>query len=310
MIVLIGGNGFIGRHVTISAGKRGIPVTVVDRVLDHEFLAANAPGANVVSALQFNGKEGDDLIGRAESIVYLVSSSVQPTYVNEPWLEVSENVLPSFQAFWRISGINPHAKIIFLSSGGTVYGMQNCQAISETASPAPISAYGLAKVMVESSLGFFGNSRGQRYAILRVSNPVGCWHSNPQQGLVNAVLRAIEHGKPLPVYGDGSHVRDYLDADDLADAIIRVSLDRKHANDVWNVGSGRGHSILEIIDIIADLLGRSPEIDFLEERPFDVRRVVLDIAKFRRDFGWVATTPIKESIEKVINADRSGTWQR
>ena len=303
MIVLIGGNGFIGRHVTILADQRGIPVTVVATTPNHDFLAAHAPSAGALFALEFDGKKGNDLIERADAIVYLASNSVQPTYANEPWLEISENVLPSFQAFWRISTINPQVKIVFLSSGGTVYGMQDCEAISETTDLAPISAYGLAKVMTEKTLEFFGNTRGQRHAILRVSNPVGRWHTNSKQGLVMAVLRALKHGERLSVYGDGSNVRDYLDADDLADAILRVSLDQAHAGGAWNVGSGCGYSILEIVDIISDLVGRRPGIDFFDERPFDVRRVVLDTAKSRRDFGWAAATPIRVSIQKVLEAN-------
>lgn len=118
MLVLIGGNGFIGRHLTILADSRNVPVTVVDVTQDHEFLSAHAPGAKSMSVDDFEKEKGESLIRRADAIVYLASKSVPASFLAEPWREVSENVQPAFRTFTRISEINPSAKIIFPSSGG------------------------------------------------------------------------------------------------------------------------------------------------------------------------------------------------
>ena len=302
VIVLIGGNGFIGRHTTFMAERTGVPVTVVDFAPDLPMLEKHAPGAVAMTAVDFGGERGDELIARADAVVYLATNSVPQTFAVEPWLEVSENVVPAFRVFGRISEINPKARIVLLSSGGTVYGAQDRPLIPETAKLAPISPYGLGKVMIEQALEFYGNTGGQRYAILRASNPVGCWHRNLKQGLVMAVLRALQPGGELKVYGDGSNVRDYIDADDLADAIIRVCMDQTHAGGVWNVGSGSGHSILDIIDVVSSVSGRRPVVRFHDDRGFDVKRIVLAADKIRRDFGWSATTPLVESIQKILNA--------
>lgn len=116
-----------------------------------------------------------------------------------------------------------------------------------------------------------------------------------------AILRALKSGEKLTIYGDGRQVRDYLDADDLADAILRVAQGSNYLRGVWNVGSGKGHTILEIIDVVAEVVGQRPEVVFVPERPCDVKCAVLDTSKFSWDFEWVATTHLAESIRKIID---------
>lgn len=269
---------------------------------DRDFFSVHAPGAELMPLADFEGKKGESLIKHAKAIVYLASRSVPVSFLAEPWLEISENVQPAFRVFARISEINSRVKIVLLSSGGAVYGLRASHNIVETDPLAPISPYGLGKVMVERALEYLGDTRSQRQAILRISNPIGRWHNNPKQGLVMAILRALKSGEKMAVYGEGTQIRDYLDADDLADGILKVALTREHERGIWNVGSGQGFTILEIIDVVSSLVGRRPEISFLQERPCDVKCVVLDASRFRRDFGWAATTLVEESIRKTIDS--------
>jgi UDP-glucose 4-epimerase len=114
-----------------------------------------------------------------------------------------------------------------------------------------------------------------------------------------AAMRAINSGTPLPIYGDGTAVRDYLDADDLAEAIITVARSDPKAG-LWNVGSGVGHSVLDIIDMVEEVTGKRPRIEFRPNRGIDVPHAVLDPSKIFQDFGWKATTPLLLSLKKAL----------
>jgi UDP-glucose 4-epimerase len=303
MLVLIGGNGFLGRHTTIEAHRRGIDVAVVAPRPDPAFLATHAPSARSLSLDVFDGSVGEDLLKRSRAIVYLAGRTVPASNTEDPATELKESVAPAFNLFLRVSRINPRSKLVMLSSGGTVYGRVRAERVKEDHPLRPISPYGLGKVMTEQALAFCAAWRGQRYAVLRASNPVGRWHSNERQGLVPAVLRSIRSGAPLTIYGDGSTLRDYIDADDLADAILRVALDGDRFDDTWNVGSGRGISVMEVIETVATVAGRQPTMEFRPRRSVDVDRIVLDCSKIREDFGWQPVTSLRASVEKIILAD-------
>jgi UDP-glucose 4-epimerase len=300
MLVLVGGNGFIGRHLTVRAHEAGISAVVVSRTPDLQFIAAHAPSAISLPLADFQGRAGEELLlERATALIYLASQSVPGSNVENPSLEITGNVEPAFATFLRVGHLRPDLPILFLSSGGTVYGRTDCTPIPETAPLRPISPYGLGKVIIEQCLRFCGETAGQRYFILRASNAIGRWHRNPKQGLAMAVLRAISSGTPLNVYGDGTAVRDYIDADDIADAIIGVvSADSK--NDIWNVSSGIGYSILDVVDMIEKVVGKRPEITFWPNRKVDVSSAVLDPSKIFRDFGWKAKTPLLLALKKAL----------
>lgn len=302
MLVLIGGNGFIGRHVTVLAHCRSLPALVVGRAPDAAFLREHAPSATAMALADYDDAAGEAVLQQARAVIYLASASVPSSHVDQPAQELPENVEPAFQRFLRILRLRPHLPIVFLSSGGTVYGSNGSERIAESEPLRPISPYGLGKVLAEQCLRFCGDAAGQRFAVLRVSNPVGRWHRDPRQGLVMAVLRAIKSGMPVTIYGDGSAVRDYLDADDVAEAILAVAGAESPASGIWNVGSGIGRTVLEVVDLIGDVVGRRPEVRFLPARGVDVPRAVLDPTKMRRDFGWMARTELRRSIEKLLEA--------
>ncbi|HEX9906305.1 MAG TPA: NAD-dependent epimerase/dehydratase family protein [Propylenella sp.] len=304
MLVLLGGNGFIGRHLTVRAHERGIEAVVVARTPEPRFLEVNAPSARSMSLQAFQSEEGSEVLLRADALVHLASSSVPISHPDTPADELSENVEPSFRAFLRVSRLRPELPILFLSSGGAVYGRNGSDRIPESAALRPISPYALGKVLTEQCLAYCGEAAGQRYAILRVSNPVGRWHRNPLQGLPMAALRAIRSGTPLEIFGDGSAVRDYLDADDLAESILLVAASKRPLGGVWNVASGKGLSVLEMVDLVGAAVGRKPDLVFRPARPVDVPRSVLDPSRFRADFGWSATTPLSTSLERLVQAQR------
>ena len=298
-MVLLGGNGFLGRHIAIRAAAARREVTVVSREPDADFFAHHAAGTSMMEASAYAGSRGADLIAKASTIVYLINRSVPSTFFDEPESEVRNSLAPGLDDLVRIARLNPAALLIFLSSGGAVYGSGADSPIPESHPLRPISPYGFSKAASEQFLHFLGARYGQRYAILRVANAVGPWHRNTQQGLLPAVVRAIRQDAPIPLYGSGLQVRDYIDAEDVARAVLAVEGGAASADPVWNIGSGVGYTIRELIDQIAISIGRAPRLDHRPARPFDVEKSVLEIGKAARELGWRPTRTVAESVERA-----------
>ena len=171
---------------------------------------------------------------------------------------------------------------------------------SSMAATAPISAYGMAKAMSEQALIYTARRTGIEYGILRIANPVGRWHKSRVQGLIEVAAAKAIAGEPLSVFGDGTHVRDYFDADDLAEANLLTALIAAPLRGIWNIGSGRGVTILGAIALVRARLDRDIRLVFQPARPWDLAYSVLDPRAAQRDLGWVAGTSIEVSVDKVV----------
>jgi UDP-glucose 4-epimerase len=296
MIVLFGANGFLGRHTAELLGGRGQRAIAVSRTPDREFFERFEPALRVMTAAEFASAAGDAAIAEAEALIHLAWGSVPSTFVDEPWRELPENVQPSLALFQRVAAISPRTKIVLLSSGGTIYGNEGITPKDEAAPTRPISAYGLGKLMTEEGLRFISRTQGPPHAILRVSNPVGRWQTDSRQGIVGVGLRAARDGIPVRLFGGGVQVRDFVDADDVADAILRAAADRKHSAATWNVGSGAGISVIDMLARISRVIGRPVRVEHVPARAIDVPHVVLDCRKAAEELGWTAKTPIERSI--------------
>jgi UDP-glucose 4-epimerase len=299
MILLIGGNGFIGRHLAGLLHDRCLTAAIVARRVARADEAYRGGTTRVIGAEAFAGAAGDRLLAEAEAVVYLASDSVPSTFAAEPWREIPVNVEPAARLFARCAATNPSAKLVLISSGGTIYGRTGGTPVPEGAPTWPISGYGLGKLMIEQALAFVGRTRGLAYNVLRVSNAVGCWQNSKAQGIVSIALRAVRDRTPIDLYGGGSQVRDYIDADDVADAVLSACLDRRHVDRIWNVGSGMGRSVAEMIRLVEGVTGRPVPIRHFPARPIDVPAIVLDCSQIRRDLGWVARRPIEATIAEV-----------
>jgi UDP-glucose 4-epimerase len=271
-------------------------------MIDEGWRAAFAAGHEVLDLNAFVGEAGGRAIERARSIIYLAARSTPVSSADLPSVEFTENLKSAFETFTRINRINPSARILLLSSGGTVYGDTTLSPIPEDHPLRPISPYGLGKVLMEQTLTFFSTARGQPVTILRVSNLVGRHFRPRYMGLVAATLRAILQRTAIPVFGDGMHVRDFIDADDAADAILRVAENENDPYCLWNLGSGRGHTIMRTIELAGQIAGEVPPIEWRPARPFDVRSSVLDVSRIKREIGWAPETPLRRSIEKVFES--------
>jgi UDP-glucose 4-epimerase len=304
MIILVGANGFLGRHTCELLERRGVPATVVSGTLDRRFLRRFAPSLGFMDAADFASPAGGELIARGRAIVYFTWRSVPATFASEPWREVREDVEPAFEFFQRVANISKNAKIVLLSSGGTVYGRDCTNPKTEMSPTNPMSAYGLGKLMAKKALSFVGRTKGAPYAILRVSNAIGRWQTSETQGIAGVALRAARDGVAVRLFGGGLQVRDFVDADDVAEAILAASADPMHPATTWNVGSGVGITIADLMHLLSQVIGRPIPFEQAPPRSMDVPHVVLDGRKVAQDLGWTATTPIEQSISSLWEAVR------
>jgi UDP-glucose 4-epimerase len=307
MIILIGGNGFLGRHLCELLERRGEPAWVVSRSPDKLFLERFAPSLRAMSTDEFALEAGQQALAQARAIVYLAWRSVPATFASEPWREIPENVQPSLEFFARAASVAPKAKIVFLSSGGTIYGRDGEEPKIETSPTNPISSYGLGKLMTEEALRFVGRSCSTPYAILRVSNAIGRWQRSEAQGIVGAALRAVHDGVPLSLFGGGTQVRDFVDANDVADAVYAACLDTRRDAATWNIGSGVGLSVAEVLQKVSSVINQPVPVEQAAARSLDVPHIVLNCQKAAKELEWRARIPIERSILDLWETLYSGS---
>lgn len=190
-------------------------------------------------------------------------------------------------------------KVIFLSSGGTIYGLADRVPLSENAVNYPISGYGLQKITIEKLLYLYWYLYGLDYRVIRLSNPYGKYQrQNGIQGVVTTFIYKAMNDEILSVYGDGSVIRDYIYIEDAVEAILNI-VDYTGDLKVFNVGSGIGHSVNDVIAIIEKVLGKKVVVEYRENRKADVPVNILDIARYEACFGKMAGVTLEEGIKKL-----------
>jgi len=287
-VVVYGANGFIGRNLLLALSGQGVDTIAVSRSIDPTFTASLSA---VVRCVQQDFTDTDELFDKVVprapvTHVLLVSDSVPSTWTRTPSREVSRNLLSHVRFLERLKSTD---RVVFLSSGGTVYGvpalrrpLRECDATE-----VPISAYGLTKLTIEKYLAYTARTVGFDHVTLRPSNPVGPWtRSRASQGFVSVLLRNYLADRPTPVWGDGSTTRDYHDVRDLAGAIITMCRQEELGGEVFNVGSGLGRTLNEIVALVRETLDIDPVVEMEDERGVDAPYNVLDSSHIRRTTGW------------------------
>ena len=299
--LVLGGNGFMGTHLVDGLLEEGHRVRIYDR-------SPNGFRPTPKGAEYVQGEMGDPGRIRAaledvEVVFHFVNTTIPKTSNDDPVYDVSSNLMGTLR-FLEICVEAGVRKVVFASSGGTVYGQPRAVPIAEGHPTEPITSYGIVKLAVEKYLALFEHLHGLDYAALRISNPYGPYQDpGGQQGVIPVFLSRLRVGQPVTIWGDGSVVRDYLYVSDLVQALklaARADLGRR----VLNVGSGRGTSLNELIAIIARVTGERPEVRYVAGRSLDVPANVLDVTRAREELGWKPQTGLDEGI------DRTWEWVR
>jgi UDP-glucose 4-epimerase len=292
-VLVLGGSGFIGSYVCDALLDRGHAVSV----LSH----SNERFRQELETVEYHYKSIEDIaavsqvLAGADCVVHLISSTVPSTSNLDPVADVRSNLLPTVKMMEMMRQLGPR-RIIFLSSGGTVYGNPHTLPIREVDELNPICSYGVVKVSVEKYLRMYSELYDFQTTVIRPSNPYGPRQGRKGvQGLISAFLNCILEGRSLKVWGDGSVVRDYFYVADLANLCV-ACVEGGHTG-IFNAGSGDGVSINELIHTIQKVCGVAGDVEYMQGRSFDVAATYLDIGKAQTEIGWAPTVSLEDGID-------------
>jgi UDP-glucose 4-epimerase len=248
------------------------------------------------------GNRGDTAaaVEGCEVVFHLAATTPPKTSNDDPVHDLESNLLPTVR-FLDLARKYRVRRIVFSSSGGTVYGVPHTIPIPEGRATQPICSYGIHKLAIEQYLHLYHLLHGVEYCVLRLANPFGeRQRTDAFQGAVSVFLDKALRGEEITVGGDGSIVRDYVYVGDVARAFCDAARPGA-ATGIFNIGSGRRQSVEELLAAIEGLLGRPVARRYVEGRPFDVPINVLDIALARRVLGWQPRVAFAEGLQRTLD---------
>jgi UDP-glucose 4-epimerase len=293
--VVIGANGFIGSHLVDSLVAAGHDVTAFDRFRGSEptFLARDV---RIIRGEFLSRTDLDAAVQHQDLVFHFLSTTNPATAESDPTLDIRTNVAQTVELLESCVQAGTK-RLYFASTGGAIYGPQGLAEYTEHDPAEPVSPYAIGKLTIENYLRYFRVMHGLQSTVLRISNPYGTrQHPTKRQGLIPIVLRQILNHQPVVRFGDGSMVRDYLYVNDLVAMIQRMVDAPAIEHDVYNLGSGVGFSVEEVLDTVRRVTGRDFEVEERAVPATFVDRVVLDTSRFAGEFGEIALTPLADGI--------------
>jgi UDP-glucose 4-epimerase len=297
--LVIGANGFLGRHLTSALAKRGVDVRTLARRAGQSLPGVDHRVADLNDRLHLRScLEGVDVV------FHLAWTTVPQTADENPAWDIESNVIAGLGVLDACCAAGVQ-RVVFPSSGGTVYGDVAGApdgTIDESAATNPIGAYGVTKLTFEKYLSMYRTANGLDSVILRVTNAYGEGQRGDRpQGLVGVALTRAKRDATITQLGDGSAVRDYLYVSDVVDALQRGGLAPLEDAEprVFNVSSGVGHSVLDIFACIERVTGRRLRVEEKPMRACDLHGVVLANGLARRHLDWGPVVELDDGIERV-----------
>jgi len=302
-ILLLGAAGFIGTNLTIELAKKTEDeITLVDRskAFFKPIVSMDLKNVHILEADLTVDMDFDSILKDQEVVYHLVSTTVPTTSNQHISQELVSNVIFSanlFEACIRC-GVK---KVVFVSSGGTVYGKEVDCPLKEKTATNPISSYGVQKITIEKLLYLYRYMYGLDYRIIRLANPYGPYQRpNGVLGAVTTFTYKALKGDEITVYGDGSVVRDFIYIDDAIRAIMKiVNGENKHRT--FNLGCGYGTSIKQVLETIEKALGIKLNVSYLEGRKVDVTVNYLDISRYEKYYGALNPISLEDGIRKTAD---------
>ncbi|MBL8644795.1 MAG: NAD-dependent epimerase/dehydratase family protein, partial [Rhodospirillaceae bacterium] len=296
----LGGKGFIGSHLVDALVAKGHAVRVLDR-------PNLAPLSAPETAARVEWADGDftsetdvrQALDGCQVCFHLVSTTLPKSSNADPVFDVETNVMGTLRLLSHAvkAGVK---KVVFASSGGTVYGIPTTVPIPETHPTDPISSYGITKLAIEKYLYLFRDLHKLDFTTLRISNPYGeRQRTRASQGAIAIFLGRVLRGETIDIWGDGTTVRDYIYIGDVTNALVKAA-GYSGPEHTFNIGSGIGLSLNQVLDEIERATGLPSKRNYAPARGFDVPRSVLSIARAKALMEWEPQTGFAQGLTRTV----------
>ncbi len=284
--LLLGGAGFIGSNLVKELLNKGYDVKLFDQ---KNFTKTNiSEFVSEIEVIEGDFSNISDVKKAMEGVDYiyhLISTTLPSTSLENILYDIESNVIPTVQLLKACLEFKIK-KIIFISSGGTVYGEPQSLPIPESHSCNPITSYGIVKRTIENYFQLYEKIWGLNCCVFRLSNPYG-EKQNPKgiQGIIPVLLYKAINNEEIQIWGDGEVIRDYIHIDDVTNVLVQ-SINSPTPAVVYNLGSGNGTSINQLLNIIRQNINPNLNVSYIDKRNFDIPINVLDISNLRKAFKF------------------------
>lgn len=297
MILVLGGNGFIGHNLVRRFAARE-KIRVFDRTWRYEI---DYPNVEFVAG-DFCDANFEELLEGVDTVFHLISSSVPYDGTDRIIQDIEDNLLPTIRFLDAVKRKNTK-KIFFVSSGGTVYGECKKPA-KESDRLSPECIYAAQKVWIETCLHLYEKYHGITGYVLRVGNPYGLEiNRNKCQGIIPIFAEKIIKEDTIEIWGTGENKRDYIYIDEVIDAFEAVYAYSGEYR-IFNVGTGYSYSTREIIGWIERIVGKKAQVVYKNERKCDLLESCMDVSLIHSECGWYSKLSVEQGIERYI----AGLW--
>jgi UDP-glucose 4-epimerase len=291
----------MGSHTAERLLRDGHSVRIFDKLnVDEANIASFRDRVSLMTGDFTNAADVEAALKDIDTVFHFVGTTLPQSSTENPAYDIETNVMASVRLLDACVK-NGVKRIMFSSSGGTVYGIPRQTPVPEDHPNDPICSYGITKLAVEKYVALYRRLCGLDYRIVRFANPYGPRQkTRASQGAVAVFLGNVLENHPITVWGDGTVQRDYVFIGDAIDACVRLTAGKYPAG-IYNVGSGRAVSLNELIETIKSVTGKSITVNYTAGRKIDVPVNVLDIRKVSAALNWRPETTLADGIRK--------TWQ-
>lgn len=298
-LLVVGAGGFIASHLLHRLQNDGYDVAALSR---RPFVFGNVKS---LVAGNLTTEDYAGLLRTVEGIVWLAGASTPGSSAGKPLAELDDNLRPLLELMEASIGLAPK-RMIFVSTGGAIYGDVKERNATETSHMEPKAYYSAGKAAAEAFLSAWAHEGRHSVTVLRPSNVYG--PGQPYRrgfGIVPTAFHSAMTGEPVVIRGDGQAIRDYLYVSDLIDLIMNVlGQPATMGMHTFNASSSIPVRLNQLLDLIDEITGKTVIREYRPATPYDVNRVVLDNSKVCEAFGWAPRVPLRDGLERSWSANR------
>ena len=312
-VLVTGGAGYIGAHVAAELLKGGYSIRIYDDFSNGLHRRVDGKFRDIVDGDMLDRVKLLAALDGIDAVIHLAAKKAVEESVKDPLKYYENNVGGSLNLLGAMAAKG--VKQLVYSSSAAVYSPNDKEAVLEDDPTAPLSPYGASKLLAEQLISSVGSAEQISNISLRYFNVVGSniaeFGDNSKDNLVPKVFLALKNGKRPQIYGsdyptpDGTCIRDYIHVQDLALAHLAAlkKVESGYISQVYNVGSGKGYSVKEMMDQISKSIGRDINPEVSQARAGDSPKLIASIDKIREQLGWSPKASLEEMIDSAWQAE-------